>query len=110
MVPQFVKHNGDRLLLWCPGCEDVHQISVDVDGWTWDGNELAPTINPSILMTGKQWKHGETFYKPRHKVEAGGEIRCHSWIRDGQWQFLADCTHGLANQTIAMVPLPEWVT
>lgn len=30
---------------------------------------------------------------------------CHSFIRDGQIQFLSDCTHALAGQT---VPLPAW--
>jgi hypothetical protein len=30
--------------------------------------------------------------------------RCHSFLVDGQIQFLGDCTHALAGQT---VPLPE---
>lgn len=83
-------------------------ISIDRPGsWTWDGNEAAPTINPSILMTGTQWKYGDVFYKPNHKVESGAEIRCHSFVRAGQWQFLSDCTHDLAGQTVPMVPIPD---
>lgn len=31
--------------------------------------------------------------------------RCHSFVVDGQMQFLGDCTHALAGQT---VPIPEW--
>ena len=101
---------GRSLWLWCPACEDAHTISFDhPDGWTWDGNETTPTISPSILATGTQWKHGDTFYKPNHKVEPGGEIRCHSFVRAGVWQFLADCTHALAGQTAPMVPLPDWL-
>jgi hypothetical protein len=74
------------LWLWCPACEDIHRIVIDTPtGWTWDGNEAAPTISPSILMTGTQWKHGETFYKPNHRVEPGAEIRCHSYVRAGRW-------------------------
>ena len=30
---------------------------------------------------------------------------CHSFVTDGRIQFLADCTHALAGQT---VDLPEW--
>lgn len=34
---------------------------------------------------------------------------CHSFIRSGQWQFLADCAHKLAGQTVPMVPVPDWL-
>ncbi|MNR55162.1 hypothetical protein D3C85_1754830 [compost metagenome] len=27
---------------------------------------------------------------------------CHSWVTDGKIQFLHDCTHALAGQTIAL--------
>jgi hypothetical protein len=30
---------------------------------------------------------------------------CHSFVTDGRIQFLGDCTHALAGQT---VDLPEW--
>jgi hypothetical protein len=30
---------------------------------------------------------------------------CHSFITDGRIQFLGDCTHRLAGQT---VPIPDW--
>lgn len=96
-----VKGDGTRVgrgcWLWCPGCEEAHRIQVvGTDGsmpegpcWEWDGNELSPTFNPSLLCTGAK--------------------RCHSFIRSGQWQFLEDCDHALAGQTVAMVPLPDWL-
>jgi hypothetical protein len=98
--------------MWCPGCQDAHRITFgSPDSWTWDGNETAPTINPSILVTGVQWEHEEKFYRPGHSsVPTGGETTCHSFVRAGQWQFLADSTHALAGQTVPMVPLPEWLT
>lgn len=34
---------------------------------------------------------------------------CHSFIREGQWQFLGDCEHKLAGQTVPMVPVPDWM-
>lgn len=30
---------------------------------------------------------------------------CHCFVADGAMQFLGDCTHALAGQT---VPIPEW--
>jgi len=34
---------------------------------------------------------------------------CHSFLKGGQWQFLGDCAHAMAGQTVAMVPLPDWL-
>ena len=33
---------------------------------------------------------------------------CHSFIQNGQWQFLSDCAHALAGKTVPMEPLPDW--
>jgi hypothetical protein len=34
---------------------------------------------------------------------------CHSFLKDGQWQFLSDSAHALAGQTVPMVPLPNYL-
>lgn len=34
---------------------------------------------------------------------------CHSFIRNGHWEFLGDCAHSLAGQTVPMVPVPDWM-
>jgi len=87
---------GDLVWIWCPGCESYHtpRVRAGIDGdpngnsvWTWNGNEEKPTINPSILV----WCDNP-------------DIRCHSFVRDGNIQFLPDCGHKLKGQT---VPLPE---
>ena len=87
---------GGRIAFRCPGCGMPHQVRVEGDApgprWTWDGNAAAPTISPSILVS---WTHGEA-NEPR---------RCHSFVRGGRIEFLADCTHALAGQT---VPIPPW--
>lgn len=91
--------SGRSLWLWCPGCDDAHRIVIDApDSWTWDGNEAAPTISPSILAT---------YPRP---AEWGGDRVCHSYVRAGQWEFLADSTHSLTGQIVPMVSLPEWLT
>lgn len=40
----------------------------------------------------------------------GTERVCHSFVVDGVWQYLGDCTHAMADQHVPMVDLPDWVT
>jgi len=87
--------NHQVLQMWCPGCDDLHQIHVKGDGaWEWDGNLEAPTVSPSILV---------------QRGNREGDRRCHSFLKAGVWQFLGDCTHALAGQSVPMVPLPDWL-
>lgn len=93
---------GRGAWIWCPGCGQVHHPEFEgedgskPDGpcWTWNGrDDEGFGIEPSLLVY-------ETTTSPR----------CHSFIRDGRWEFLADSTHTLAGQTVPMVPLPDWLT
>lgn len=92
----------ESLVFWCPGCDKLHRIvfwqKMGESGpvWEWDQNLEAPTISPSILVT---WTYGGD--KVAHT--------CHSFLRAGRWEFLTDCTHDLAGQTVDMVPLPDWM-
>jgi hypothetical protein len=99
---------GNRWLhFWCPGCNEVHGPKiVGAGAWTWNGDRERPTIEPSILVTGVRRITDEE----HDRLMAGEKIepeprRCHSFLRDGHLQFLADCTHVLAGQT---VELPEY--
>jgi len=86
---------GNRLHFWCPGCNGAHGIQFGEGPgprWTWNGSVDKPTFQPSILVR-------------RQFGEAMVEQVCHSFVTDGQIQFLGDCTHPLAEQTI---PIPEW--
>lgn len=99
----------------CPGCEHAHVVwTRERPGgghvWQFDGNEAAPTFAPSLLVqydrhvppvTEQNYEEWKKNPWPQTKVH---EV-CHSFIREGYIQFLGDCTHRLANQT---VPLPEW--
>lgn len=107
------KRAGAHLHLWCPGCDDLHLISVRGDDgsrpkveWTWDGNLEAPTVTPSIKVGGVQWPKASPFYKPQHRARAKQPICCHSHLTAGVWNFLADCTHALRGN-VPMVELPE---
>lgn len=62
--------------------------------WTWNGSTEAPTLRPSVL----------TQYQ---SALAERSWRCHSWINDGAAQFLADCSHSMAGQTVPLLAVDE---
>lgn len=82
----------------CPGCGETHVIPTGTsrNAWSFNGDMDAPTLSPSILAY------------PHPALNEAGEryetARCHSFVTDGRIQFLGDCTHALAGQTVA---LPE---
>lgn len=77
--------------LWCPACDDAVMIS---DDWSWNGDSERPTFSPSLLT---------------RFTMAGRDHVCHSFVVDGVWQYLADCTHDRAGQHVPMVDVPDWV-
>lgn len=84
---------GEKWVAWhCPGCEGGHGVPVSGPrAWGFNGDFDSPTLTPSIL------------------INVGGANPgcpiCHTFIRDGKIQFLNDCTHKLAGQT---VDVPDW--
>jgi hypothetical protein len=87
---------GGRIMFWCPGCDGAHQVSVENKtrpNWWYNGNASFPTFRPSIHVNAP----GE-----HHRPQA---FICHSFVTDGKIQFLSDCTHPLAGQT---VDVPDW--
>lgn len=91
---------------FCPGCEDVHHVTTDPFGWTWNGDCEKPTIQPSVKVTYRHPK-GYTNENPAPVGYDGPYVEdvCHSFVTDGRIRFLTDSTHALAGQT---VNLPEW--
>lgn len=85
---------GGRVMFWCPGCDGAHQVSVGEGGgprWGYNDNPEAPTFTPSINVT---------YNGPDAGVDGAPPAVCHSFVTDGRIQFLADCTHALAGQTV----------
>jgi hypothetical protein len=108
--------SGDdgSLLFDCPGCGMAHQVMTGAGSgprWGYNGNAEAPTFTPSILVRWHQWEPPAYDLGMAERIRRGEitqvkvEKVCHSFVTDGQIQFLGDCTHALAGQT---VPLKEW--
>jgi hypothetical protein len=99
---------SSRLAFWFPGCKSSHHVKVIDDGqsplWTFNGDYDRPTFSPSILVTGAKTVHDENGeWTGEWERDAAGKTIpsvCHSFVRDGKIQFLSDCTHSLAGQTV----------
>lgn len=81
----------------CPGCGGYHEMGVrkvgDAPVWSWNGDTEHPTLSPSVLFAND------------HPTKGPGAERCHSFVREGRIQFLGDCTHSLAGQTVDLLQL-----
>lgn len=88
------------VLFECPGCEEGHQI--DTAKWEFNNDYENPTFSPSYLT----WVDPNPKADPKFRNgKYYNGFRCHSFIRNGYIEFLSDCTHKLAGQTVR---LPEW--
>lgn len=85
----------------CPACEaddkgSMHLFSLKMGGgapgWSFNGDYENPTFSPSMRASAP--------YGPEKKQHV-----CHSFVREGRIQYLGDCTHAMAGQTIE---LPPW--
>lgn len=89
-----------RLWFWCPGCDEPHAPVVATplhpNGsepvWTWNGDLENPTISPSVLV-----RYGRLSGQEPVRV-------CHLFLKEGKLEFLSDCTHELAGQTVELPP------
>lgn len=102
----------------CPGCKGSHKVNVGSPNslgarWSYNGDPNKPTFSPSLLIRGGHYlEPGKRCWCDYNREqEAKGEkpapfgcFVCHSFVVDGKIQFLSDCTHELAGQT---VELPE---
>lgn len=89
----------------CDGCNSAHGVYViqgtltfkkgklvkgkEVPIWGFNGDEEKPTFSPSVLA---RWNEGEG---KTPKV-------CHSFVRDGEIEYLTDCTHHLAGKKVKL--------
>lgn len=81
-----VEEHSKQYWFFCPGCQCSHAFTVPP--WSFNGDVDKPTFAPSLMCNGHD-----------------AATRCHSFVKEGKIQFLQDCHHKLAGQT---VDLPDW--
>ena len=120
-------YGGESYRFWCGGCSTHHSyrtkacdpalLPADMEEkwkryhlggpvWQFDGNEESPTFSPSLLVSHSRYlKDAEGEFIPRGdgglEVE---KVRCHLYLRKGMVQYLGDCSHSLAGQTVPVEP------
>lgn len=112
-----------RYLFKCPGCGDWHSIPTNKEDllfsphkWSFNGDENNPTFSPSLLVRSGHFAPqyvGDSCWCTYNKdLVSKGEkpcdescYICHSFIRNGKIEFLSDCTHKLAGQTVELPQL-----
>ena len=83
------KHMG--YTIHCPACKHAHLLD---SRWTFNNNLDKPTFRPSLLCVGDEQMRKETEGRYGH--------RCHSFITDGNIQYLNDCTHEMKGKTVKL--------
>lgn len=103
-------------MIWCEGCGSAHAFHTEQTNrrlgaiWKFNGNMVAPTFTPSMLVKSGHYVDGKRpcwcdyHKKPDAKPDAPTCFICHSFVTDGKMQFLSDCTHELAGQTVRLKP------
>lgn len=81
-VIELKRPNGEHGMyaIQCPGCKCLHGFDKR---WTFNNDFEKPTFSPSMLIN-----------------QDNEKSRCHSFVTNGQIQFLNDCFHELKGQTI----------
>ncbi len=74
---------GAYYYFFCPACNSNHKFEVRVGHWSFNGNMEKPSFEPSLNL-----------------LLHGG--RCHLFVKDGRIQYLGDCKHDLAGQSVEM--------
>ena len=82
---------GGGLMFYCPGCRLHHYFRIERGPkwngepvWSWNGDMDKPTFSPSL------------------GINMGKDCQCHLFVRDGKIEYLGDCYHELAGQTIEL--------
>lgn len=114
-MAKAIINSGGQTQIKCPGCKTTHTLNTDPSRpgpcWGFNGDFEKPTFTPSILERSGHycWNDGKPaseclycndpdFADDKHKLC----YICHSFVRDGMIQFLSDCTHDMAGQTVPL--------
>ncbi len=108
-----------RYMFWCPGCQEVHYFTKD---WQMSGDPECPTFFPSLRYL-PHWRmppgwnpdnaprdaNGKLTIRADGKLVDAVEWTCHLFVKNGQIEYLSDCTHELRGTTIPLPDLPKWI-
>jgi hypothetical protein len=113
-MAKVMQGGSGRIEFMCPGCKSIHSLTVEGEKhpkWSFNGDFDKPTFRPSILAKSGHYashaKGDDCWCNSKERFPDEGEPPfkcsiCHSFVTDGKIQFLSDCTHELAGQTVEL--------
>lgn len=104
--PKWYESRKGFFWYWCPGCDCVHEVATIKPNekgacWQFNKNYEAATLYPSYHV------QVDNVNKETGAVD-GKRTLCHVFINNGQIQFLGDCAHKLAGQTVIIPDFPDF--
>jgi hypothetical protein len=109
-----VLNRSSALIFWCPGCQEHHFFD---SRWEFNGDMVKPTFAPSLLTRFvkipprdpatddfPRGEDGEYLKDASGRLAGAKDMVCHIFVRNGQIEYLGDCTHDMAGKTVPMVP------
>lgn len=85
----MIKQTTDGYLVYCPACKTDHLFD---HRWDFNGDLELPTFTPSLVV------------QIDFSIKNRPDKKCHSFLIDGEWHYLNDCTHEMAGQTVKIKP------
>ena len=106
-------HDHNLPVDWTPPGMERSPENAGKPIWGFNGDLERPTLTPSIL-----WRTGHyagamplgecpICKRAQEREHETFCVVCHSFVRDGRIQFLPDCTHALAGQTVDLPEIEE---
>lgn len=115
-ILRIVDPRGRAVAFFCPGCKELHTVNLtDLHPcWSFNGDYDKPTFSPSILVRSGHYastKKDDCWCNFEERFPDEGPspyhcTQCHSFVTDGKIQFLSDCSHELAGQTVDLPDAP----
>lgn len=114
----FRDNEANRVSFWCPGCGEFHTLNIGPGSpsWKFNGDYDKPTFQPSVLIRSGHFVAGHKpgvdscwcTYNAEHPDDPSPYTctACHSFVTDGNIQFLSDSTHKLSGQTVPLTVAP----
>jgi hypothetical protein len=93
---KLAKTIDNRYIFYCEGCAMCHSFD---NRWNFNGDMEKPTFYPSLLV---QMRNAIV-----NNIVANNYV-CNSFVREGKIEYLNDCSHKLAGNTVELKDEQFW--
>lgn len=97
---------GESFWFFCEGCDTHHSFRTkNARGeagpiWSFNGDMKQPTFSPSLRVRYVRDRDGKV--NPDGSYPNPMDCVCHLFVRNGEIEYLSDCTHRFKNMTVPL--------